>query len=118
MCQLPPLKTFVSVLVLALFVAGCNASSGDAATSTAPHRASETSASDEHHASEAHATADAPHAEGSRFDPPRPIGEMSAGMWVCDMGGNVHYAASEPGDGRCPVCGMSLTQVSGAASAP
>lgn len=50
-------------------------------------------------------------AEGSRFDPPVPKARIPDGAWMCDMG-KVHYAASEKGDGKCPVCGMELVKSS------
>lgn len=104
-----PLDTLTPVLVLALSLVSCGTSEEGAT----PPGASSTAPSSEHHTDEAHEqhAGDAPSTEGGRFDPPRPIGGISAGMWVCDMGGNVHYAASEQGEGGCPVCGMTLTQV-------
>lgn len=49
-------------------------------------------------------------AEGTRFDPPVGVEQIPAGAYYCDMGGSVHYASTEAGDGSCPVCGMFLTQ--------
>jgi hypothetical protein len=47
-------------------------------------------------------------AEGSRFDPPVRVEQLPAGVWYCDLG-TVHYARPDEGDGRCPVCGMTLS---------
>ena len=47
-------------------------------------------------------------AGGSRFDPPVRVDQLPTGVWYCDMG-TVHYASTEAGEGRCPVCGMALT---------
>jgi len=47
-------------------------------------------------------------AEGTEFEPPVQIEQLPAGVWFCDMG-TVHYARTEKGDGRCPVCGMNLS---------
>jgi len=46
--------------------------------------------------------------EGARFDPPVRVDQLPAGVWYCDTG-TVHYARPDRGDGRCPVCGMTLT---------
>ena len=46
--------------------------------------------------------------EGSTFDPPVRVDQLPTGVWYCDMG-TVHYARLEEGDGRCPVCGMTLS---------
>jgi hypothetical protein len=48
-------------------------------------------------------------ADGQRFDPATVKSEIPSGAWMCDMG-TVHYAAGEPKDGKCPVCGMKLVQ--------
>lgn len=48
-------------------------------------------------------------ASGSRFDPAVPAARLPEGAWMCEMR-SVRYAAGEPGDGSCPVCGMNLTQ--------
>ena len=47
-------------------------------------------------------------AEGSRFDRPVALSRIPTGAWACDMGGKVHYARGEKGDGKCEVCGMDL----------
>ena len=47
---------------------------------------------------------------GTRYDPPVKASEIPAGAWMCEMGGKVHYAAKERGDGKCPVCSMKLVQ--------
>jgi len=46
-------------------------------------------------------------AEGARYDPPIDPAEVPDGAWMCDMG-TVHYAA--PHEGKCPECGMKLTE--------
>lgn len=48
-------------------------------------------------------------AEGSRFDLPVRVDQIPTGVWYCDMG-TVHYARPTEGDGRCPVCGMTLSR--------
>lgn len=48
-------------------------------------------------------------AEGKVFHPAVEASEVPSGAWYCDMG-TVHYAASEKGDGVCPVCKMKLVQ--------
>lgn len=48
-------------------------------------------------------------AAGQRFDPAVDVAEIPTGAWMCDMG-TVHFAAGEKHDGKCPVCGMNLTQ--------
>lgn len=52
-------------------------------------------------------------AEGTRFDPPLGEDEVPDQAWMCSMGGKVHYARSEEGDGKCAVCGMTLQQKGG-----
>lgn len=47
--------------------------------------------------------------EGQRLDPPVDVAKIPNGAWMCDMG-TVHYAAGDKHDGKCPVCGMDLTQ--------
>jgi hypothetical protein len=47
--------------------------------------------------------------EGTTFDPPVQIDQLPDGVWFCDMG-TVHYARKGKGDGRCPRCGMALSQ--------
>lgn len=49
-------------------------------------------------------------AAGTTFDPPVEKSTLAAGTWICDMG-TVHYARSAKGDGKCPECGMNLTQL-------
>ena len=46
--------------------------------------------------------------EGTRFDPPVPASRIPEDTWMCDMNGQVHYAAKEKGNGRCPICSMHL----------
>ena len=49
-------------------------------------------------------------AEGTKFDPPVSPEQIPDGAWMCSMGGKVHYARTEAGDGKCAVCGMKLQQ--------
>jgi hypothetical protein len=51
-------------------------------------------------------------AEGNKLEPPVQVDQIPAGVWYCDMG-TVHYARKDEGDGRCAVCGMSLTKKGG-----
>ena len=48
-------------------------------------------------------------AEGKTLYPAVEVSEIPSGAWMCDMG-TVHYAAGEKNDGKCPICGMELTQ--------
>lgn len=48
-------------------------------------------------------------ADGTTFDPPVQVAQMPKGVWYCDMG-TVHFARATPGDGRCTVCGMTLSE--------
>ena len=48
-------------------------------------------------------------AAGTKFAPPVKPAQIPAGAWYCDMG-TVEFARTEPGDGRCPTCGMKLKQ--------
>ncbi len=45
---------------------------------------------------------------GTKFDPPVNASQVPDGAWMCDMGGSVHYASMDEGDGKCPTCGMAL----------
>jgi hypothetical protein len=47
-------------------------------------------------------------ADGSKFDPAVPVEQMPDGAWACVMGGTVHYASMEEGDGKCDICKMKL----------
>lgn len=47
-------------------------------------------------------------ADGTRFDPPVAKESIPGGSWMCEMNGQVHYAAKNKGDGKCPVCSMGL----------
>jgi hypothetical protein len=49
-------------------------------------------------------------AEGTKFDPPVSADQIPDGAWMCSMGGMVHYARTEAGDGKCAVCGMKMQQ--------
>ncbi len=48
--------------------------------------------------------------EGNKLDPAVNPEQVPAGAWYCNMGGKVHYAAMDKGDGHCPVCHMMLSQ--------
>lgn len=47
--------------------------------------------------------------EGSKFEPTVAKDKIPGNAYYCDMG-TVHYARMDRGDGKCPVCGMMLTQ--------
>jgi hypothetical protein len=47
---------------------------------------------------------------GSKFDPAVDAERIPDEAWACVMGGKVHYASMQKGDGVCPVCGMKLNQ--------
>jgi hypothetical protein len=51
-------------------------------------------------------------AEGAKIDPAVAKSMIPAGAYYCDMG-TVHYARMDKGDGKCPECGMMLTQMPG-----
>lgn len=51
--------------------------------------------------------------DGTKFDPAVQTGQIPKGAWMCEMGGTVHYAAMERGDGKCPICGMALQHKAG-----
>jgi len=46
-------------------------------------------------------------AAGQAFKPPIKKAQLPDGVWFCDMG-TVHYARGEKGDGKCPLCKMTL----------
>lgn len=48
--------------------------------------------------------------DGTKFDPPVPKEKIPHDAWACVMKGTVHYASMEKGEGKCPTCGMNLTQ--------
>lgn len=48
-------------------------------------------------------------AQGQKFEPPVAVEAIPEGGWYCDMG-TVHYARSEEGDGKCPLCHMTLKE--------
>ena len=47
--------------------------------------------------------------EGQTFKPPIKKEAIPEEGWYCDMG-TVHYARSEEGDHKCPICKMKLKQ--------
>lgn len=49
-------------------------------------------------------------AAGAKIDPAVAKAKIPAGAYYCDMG-TVHYARMDKGDGKCPECGMMLTQM-------
>lgn len=46
--------------------------------------------------------------DGSRFDPGVPVARIPDDVWMCEMDGKSHYASKSKGDGKCPVCSMTL----------
>lgn len=54
--------------------------------------------------------------EGTKFEPPVAPEAIPEGSWMCEMG-TVHYARAHKGDGKCPVCGMHLTEARSAVKA-
>ncbi len=93
------MKRALMILTCALALWGCE--------SKPPATASQTAAG---------ATAAAPAAtqvevaaQGSEFKPAVAKDQIPQGAWICDMG-TVHYARMEPGDRKCPLCGMALVQ--------
>lgn len=57
-------------------------------------------------------------AEGKEFDPAVEKSRIPDNTWICDMG-TVHWAAKEkPEDGKCPVCGMKVTEHEHAGDSP
>jgi len=55
--------------------------------------------------------------EGKKYEPPIQISQLPDNVWFCDMG-TVHYARKNQDDGRCPVCGMTLSERGGEAAQP
>lgn len=49
-------------------------------------------------------------ADGTKFDPPVSKDKIPDEAWACVMGGKVHYASTDKGTGKCPVCKMKLNQ--------
>lgn len=47
--------------------------------------------------------------QGTTFDPPVKPEQIPPGHWYCDMD-TVHYARLDKGDGKCPICGMTLKE--------
>lgn len=47
---------------------------------------------------------------GTKFDPSIKPSELPDDAWACVMGGKVHYARMEKGDGKCEICKMNLSQ--------
>ena len=88
------------IFVAALAVAGCK--QGTSSPSAAP--ASDAAQATEPTGLETIA------AEGTRFDPPVPVSRIPEDTWICDMSGQVHYAAKDKGNGQCPICSMRLVR--------
>lgn len=66
-------------------------------------------AADKQKTSEKLAADDIPE-DGKKFDPMSAEDAVPDGMWMCSMGGKVHWVQHEKGEGECPVCGMYLKQ--------
>ena len=49
-------------------------------------------------------------ATGTKFDPSISPSQLPENAWACVMGGKVHYAKMEKGDGKCEICKMNLSQ--------
>jgi len=47
---------------------------------------------------------------GTKFEPGIAPEELPDGAWACEMGGKVHYARMEKGDGKCAICNMKLSE--------
>ena len=47
---------------------------------------------------------------GTKFDPSIKLDTLPEGAWACVMGGKVHYARLEKGDGKCEICKMDLLE--------
>lgn len=99
------IKTAIAVtLVLAVF--GCSKPSDTDTTASATPAAQPATATPS-------ADKVAVAAEGSKFDPAVPVAQMPDGAWACVMGGTVHYAAMDKGEGKCKICKMKLVQPAG-----
>lgn len=48
--------------------------------------------------------------DGTKFDPAVSKDKIPDEAWACVMGGKVHYASMNKGNGKCPICGMKLQQ--------
>lgn len=111
--------SFVLLSIPGLGACGTKPASEPAATSVpaqeSPEGSGKASASDDTaatHTDEASATVQVAR-EGTKFDPATKPEQIPDGAWMCEMGGTVHYAAMEQGDGKCPTCGMALKQKGG-----
>lgn len=56
--------------------------------------------------------------DGKEFDPAVEKSRVPGDTWICDMG-TVHWASKEkPEDGKCPICGMQLSEHTHAGDSP
>ncbi len=130
--------SLLAVLVALALVAGCDDdSSNDSSKQAAEQK--ESAEQGHHHEGEGHAHGEGEHhegeghthgegeddsaesgdeqaelvdvpADGTEYDPSVTAEQIPEGAWHCNMNGKVHYAATNEGDGECPVCGMDLVE--------
>lgn len=104
-----PLAFTLCSLVLATTLCGCD-SKKEATITARPEAPVENSAQPAaREATTGHVSVSA---TGTKLEPPVDKQKIPDGAWICDMG-TVHYASLEPGDGKCPVCGMDLVKKTG-----
>lgn len=110
----------ILVLALSSAIAGCDTPPPAPGPSAEPSPTPEQAPAPKPAAAEPPPATDGPVVvadDGTRFDPPVDTARLPEGAWACDMGG-VHYASMAKGDGKCPVCGMGLTQPTAAGGKP
>lgn len=107
----------IGMLAAALLVPGCSKETKSGSDHKAGHDHSMHAMDDMHGAHMGHdhgmhrmaqGGAVAVPKDGKKFTPPIKPAQLPAGVWYCEMGGTVHYARGDKGDGKCPLCHMKL----------
>jgi glucose/arabinose dehydrogenase len=112
------MKTIATALLIALLAIGLVACDSKPTETTAAPEATAPSAESAPTAPDEPAKVEVS-AEGTTFKPPVQKAQLPDNVYYCDMG-TVHYARSEKGDNKCPLCNMFLTphNVPGAEAPP
>lgn len=100
----------ILAVILAVTLVGCS----EPPSSVTEERTTAAQEVHDDHATPSTATPSADKVEvgaaGTKFDPSVDAKRIPDEAWACVMGGKVHYASMQKGDGTCPVCEMKLIQ--------
>lgn len=119
------MKKYITLVLLALALVACDKKSedgtteeptADEATKEAPDDEAEEPAEETEQPTDEKAATVEVATDGTKFEPAIAANRLPDGAWYCNMGGSVHYARMEEGDGKCAVCGMKLEKYAAGAA--